>query len=90
MDTGKTWSYDFGEDLYCGEPVFAPKPGFYYSPDADNEPGWLLTEVYDSRAKKSFLAILDVDRLQNGPIAIVHLQHHVPLSFHGYWHAERY
>ena len=87
MKTGASEAYDFGEGFYCGEPVFAPKPDFVYTGDDDQEPGWLLTEVYDSSTRKSFLAILQADQVSAGPIAIIHLNHHVPLSFHGYWHS---
>ncbi|MFP4655124.1 MAG: carotenoid oxygenase family protein [Methanohalobium sp.] len=85
MDTGLSEVYDFGEGFYCTEPVFVPKPGYDYSPGSSDEPGWILTEVYNSYNKKSFLAILQADDLNNGPVAKIHLKHHVPLSFHGIW-----
>ena len=84
--TGKTDSYDFGGGVYCTEPIFAPEPGYDYTTHASEEPGWLFTEGYDSRTGKSFLAILRADRLSDGPVAVAHLRHHVPLSFHGYWY----
>lgn len=86
MDTGKTEGYDFGKGLYCTEPIFAPRPGFHYSPGSKDEPGWLLTEIYNGKTKRSFLAVLRADHVADGPVAIVHLRHHVPFSFHGYWH----
>lgn len=87
MRTGRSESYDFGAGVYCTEPVFAPKPGFAFEPDAPREPGWILSEVYDSRTKRSFLAILDAERLADGPVAVIHLTHHVPFSYHGFWQA---
>lgn len=84
MMTGRTGNYDFGEVAYCGEPVFIPVPGFRYMGDAE-EPGWIVTEVYDGHTKKSFLAVLRADRISDGPVAIVHLRHHVPFSYHGWW-----
>jgi all-trans-8'-apo-beta-carotenal 15,15'-oxygenase len=87
MRTGSIDSYDFGAGTYCSEPVFIPLPGGRYHPDSDAEPGWLMTEVYDSRTKKSSLALLRADRLSAGPVAAVYLRHHVPLSFHGWWSA---
>jgi all-trans-8'-apo-beta-carotenal 15,15'-oxygenase len=83
--TGKTDSYNFGDGVYCTEPIFAPEPGYDYSKNPDAEPGWLLTEGYEGRIQKSFLAILRADRLSDGPVAVARLRHHVPLSFHGYW-----
>lgn len=84
--SGEVATFDFGAGKFCGEPVFVPKPDMVYDPVAPHEPGYLLTEVYDGHAKKSFLAVLLADRLQEGPVATVHLNHHVPVNFHGYWH----
>ncbi|MDH4231131.1 MAG: carotenoid oxygenase family protein [Nitrospirota bacterium] len=76
----------FEEGLYCGEPVFAGRPDFRYSPDASRERGWLLTEVYDSHTRKSFLSIFSAEDVSGGPVANVYLQHHVPFSYHGHWY----
>ena len=86
--TGSVTSYDFGPGHYCSEPVFAPQPGKTYEAGAAAEPGWLLTLVYHASTRRSSLAILDAEHVAAGPVAWVHLTHHVPLSFHGYWHAE--
>lgn len=83
--TGKSDRYDFGPGVYCSEPVFAPEPNFAYDAASAQEPGWLLTEVYDSLQHQSFLAIFRADSLGDGPAAIVRLRHHVPLGFHGFW-----
>ena len=85
LDSGQTESYDFGKGIYCGEPIFAPKENHRYEANAKTEPGWLLTECYNAHTQKSFLAILDAQHLADGPVAISHLKHHVPLSFHGHW-----
>jgi all-trans-8'-apo-beta-carotenal 15,15'-oxygenase len=82
--TGKTSAYDFGAGVYCSEPVLAPFPGTGYISDPV-EQGWLLTEVYDSHTRKSYLAILFSERLEDGPLASAHLTHHVPFSYHGFW-----
>lgn len=87
MATGRSDVYDFGPGRYCSEPVFAPKPGFDYSNAGTEEPGWLMTEVYDSKAHQSCLAIFRADALGDGPLAYVNLRHHVPLGFHGFWQA---
>ncbi len=84
MQTGKTACYDFGSGKYCSEPVFAPVSGAGHDPDPE-KPAWLLSEVYDSHTHKSFLAVLLSDRLEDGPIALAHLTHHAPFSYHGFW-----
>lgn len=87
MENGRTTGFDFGSGVYCSEPVFAPLPGHRYRPDDPDDPGWLLSEVYDSRVRKSNLAVFRADRLGDGPVATVHLRNHAPFSFHGWWHA---
>jgi len=77
--------FTFAEGIYCGEPVFAPGPGWSYDPVSGREPGWLLTDAYDGHARRSFLAVLDAGRLQEGPVARVNLTHHMPFSMHDLW-----
>ena len=71
--------YDFGEHIFCSEPVFAAKP------HGKSDEGWLLSECLDSRAGTSFLAVLDAQRLEEGTLARVQLRHHCPFSYHGFW-----
>lgn len=78
--SGQATRYDFGAGIYCGEPVFVPR-----SDSTEEGTGWVLTEVYDSRTRKSLLAVLDSQRLEDGPLAQVLLRHHVPFSYHGWW-----
>ncbi|HBG06255.1 MAG: dioxygenase [Geobacteraceae bacterium GWC2_58_44] len=87
MRTGRIESYDFGKGSYLTEPVFIPLPGRLYLPGDACEPGFLLVEVYDSASRRSYLAVLRAENLASGPVAIVHLNHHVPFSYHGWWSA---
>lgn len=77
LHSGASDDYDFGPGRYCGEPVFVP--GVHG--------GYLLSLVYNADTKRSFLAVLDAERVGAGPRALVHLRHHSPLSFHGDWFA---
>ena len=88
MRTGRTESYDFGAGCYLTEPVFVELPGGRtYRPDDPSEQGFLLTEAYDSATRRSFLAVLQTANLAAGPVALVHLEHHAPFSYHGWWSA---
>ena len=87
MKSGGTQCYDFGAGSYVSEAVFVPLPGRLYLADDPVEPGYLLTEVYDSGSRLSYLAVLRAEKLSDGPLAIVHLTHHVPFSYHGWWSA---
>jgi len=87
FQTGKAETFTFGPKHHVSEPIFAAKPGHRYEMLTDREPGWLLAEILDGAAGRSFLAVFDTQSIAAGPIARVALKHHVPLSFHGYWHA---
>jgi len=83
--TGKEDFFDFGEGMYCGEPIFIPKQGVQYTGLASREPGWLMTLVFNEKTDKSFVAVLNTEAIADGPIAKIRLQHHSPMSFHGTW-----
>ena len=88
LQTGKVSSFDFGPGQYCLEPIFAP--GSEGSADSRSEnQGYLLSEVYDSTTKKSFIAVFRADQVEHGPVAQVMLRHHVPMNFHGSWYPVR-
>ncbi len=63
---------------FAGEPVFVSRPGSTAEDD-----GWLLMLVYDAAYHRSDVVILDARNLNQGPIARLHLKHHVPYGLHG-------
>jgi len=85
MRTGESREYVLGDGRHCGETVFVPKPGIAYRADAKEEPGWLLTLVYDLNQQRSELDVFEAEGLEDGPVARVLLDHHTPFSFHGSW-----
>lgn len=85
VDTGNAVKFDFGPGAVCSEPMFAPKPGASFDGESDAEPGWVLVEVTYEKTGKGALAILDAEHLEDGPVAFAHLEHHIPLKFHGEW-----
>lgn len=82
-ERGSIETFSFGAGIWCGEPVFVPR--LRSSGDSQREEGWLLSEGYDSADGCGFLAILDAERVADGPLATVRLAHHAPFSFHGTW-----
>lgn len=44
---------------------------------------WVLDLVLDRSEATSYVAVLDGQRLEEGPVATVHFDHVVPLTFHG-------
>jgi carotenoid cleavage dioxygenase-like enzyme len=78
-ETGATQHYDFGAASAVGEAVFVAKPA------SAADTGWLISQVLDGATKKTFFAIFDAASVDAGPIAKVHLDHSLPISFHGWW-----
>ena len=70
--------HEFGPLQYPGEPVFVPRTA-----DAAEDEGFVLSVVYDGNTRKSYVAVLDAQNLEGEAIARVHLEHRVPLGFHG-------
>lgn len=77
--TGKAERYSFGQ-ASTSEAIFVPK-----SPDSAEGEGYLLAVVTSFETKNSSLYIFDALKLTDGPLAIAHLSHRVPVGFHGGW-----
>lgn len=59
-----------------GEPVLVPRS------DVEDDV-WVLDLVYDSTSDTSYVAVLDGQHLEEGPLATVHFDQAIPLTFHG-------
>ncbi|HEY9906641.1 MAG TPA: carotenoid oxygenase family protein, partial [Thermosynechococcaceae cyanobacterium] len=75
---------------YVGEPIFVPRSPQAFRDDLPSaelvdaeDDGWLLTLVFDADRDRSDVVILDAADLERGPIARLHLKHHVPYGLHG-------
>ena len=53
--------------------------------DAAEGEGWLLTYVYNHFSNKSYLAILDAQDVESGPVGSIEMPQRVPFGFHGVW-----
>ena len=78
--TGRMRIYAAGPRCAVAEPVFVPKRD-----DSSEGEGYLLTNVFDEDRNASHLAIFDAEEIERGPIARAHLDHRVPVGFHGSW-----
>jgi carotenoid cleavage dioxygenase-like enzyme len=76
--SGRFAKWHAGARCSVAEPVFAAR-------GSEEGTGFLLTNVFDEVREASHLAILDARNVQAGPVARAHLQHHVPVGFHGLW-----
>ena len=73
MESGAKVGYTFDGQVQVGEPVVVP------------DGCCLLSVIFDAGAGTSALAILKGDRIEDGPVATVVLEHAAPISFHGTW-----
>lgn len=80
--TRKMSVYSAGPRFAMAEPVFVPKQG-----SSKEGEGYLLTNIFDEDRNTSHLAIFDAEQIESGPIARAHLDHRVPVGFHGSWRA---
>ncbi|MEM1110819.1 MAG: carotenoid oxygenase family protein [Pseudomonadota bacterium] len=85
------WDHSTGEvERYCcgkaqvSEPIFVPR-----GPDALEGDGFLLSVATSFETRCSSLLIFDAQKLPDGPIARVHLNHYIPVGFHGTWRQSR-
>lgn len=69
-------------DSLC-EPLFVPR-----SPDAAEGDGYLVTYAYHPDEDRSDAVILDAQRLEDEPVAVIALPHRVPFTAHGCWQAD--
>ncbi len=80
LESGERQLCSFAPQGYVSEPIFVPHP---HAKKEDE--GWVLTLVYDALHHRSDVAILDPQDLNRGPIARIHLKHHIPFCLHGSW-----
>ncbi|MBR8832344.1 MAG: Apocarotenoid-15,15'-oxygenase [Chroococcopsis gigantea SAG 12.99] len=80
LETGSRQLHSFAPKGYISEPLFVPRAGSH-----DEDDGWVLLLVYDAKYHRSDVVILDAKNIEGKPVAIVHLDHHIPYGLHGSW-----
>jgi carotenoid cleavage dioxygenase-like enzyme len=66
-----------------GEPIFIPRRWGIPLSDGEEDDGWIFVQTYIPEMHKTDFMILDAREPQKGPLATIHLKHHVPYGFHG-------
>ncbi len=84
LGNGKVIQHRYGANKMSGEAVFVPKHA-----DAAEDEGWLLSYVHDLDNGPSQVVILDAQRVEGEPVAVIELPVRVPLGFHGNWVADK-
>lgn len=80
--TGRRAVHRYGRDILAEEHVFVPRPGSSRPND-----GWLVGTLLDPVRGRSGLAVLDAQRIADGPLAQAWLPYTFPLGFHGHFAA---
>ncbi|WP_437737232.1 carotenoid oxygenase family protein [Sorangium sp. So ce1335] len=78
IDTGAVTRARLARHERPSEPVFVPR-----SPGAPEGDGHVLALVTDVKARKSAVHVWDAARLDEAPLARIHLPHASPQTFHG-------
>jgi carotenoid cleavage dioxygenase-like enzyme len=83
LRSGRSETHEHGRGRFGGEAVFVPRPEA-----TDEDDGWLLTFVYDTREGTSELVVADARDVTAAPVARVLIPQRVPYGFHGAWVGE--
>ncbi|MBX3476983.1 MAG: carotenoid oxygenase family protein [Brevundimonas sp.] len=78
--SGRTRAFDFGADHVADEMVYVPKPGA-----TDEAEAWLVGATINLKARATELHVLDLARVEEGPVATWRADVALPASFHGSW-----
>jgi carotenoid cleavage dioxygenase len=80
VDRGRRDVYRYGADVMAEEHRFVPRPGSRVIDD-----GWLIGTLLDVRSNRTGVAVLDAQRVADGPLAIGWAPYSTPLGFHGWF-----
>ena len=78
--SGRTRSFDFGNNHVTDEMVYVPKPGA----TAENE-AWLVGPTINLEKGVSELHVLDLAHVEDGPVCTWRSDVALPAAFHGNW-----
>ncbi len=80
LETGRSWSLDFGEGRFGSEAPFAPRVGANSEDD-----GYLVTFVTDLVADRSECILIDARDIEAGPVCRILLPHRISSGTHAAW-----
>ncbi|GHP05324.1 retinal pigment epithelial membrane protein [Pycnococcus provasolii] len=87
METNATQYWHAGDRRFTGEPIFVPSNDDLDSFDGDEDAGNILVLVHDAEepdeSKRTSLAILDAQNIEDGPVATVAMPETIPFGLHG-------
>ncbi len=78
LEKGTTEHHEVCEGREAGEGIFVARSGA-----TDEDDGYVLSVVYDSKKETSDIIIIDAQNFSSEPLATIHLPVRVPFGFHG-------
>jgi all-trans-8'-apo-beta-carotenal 15,15'-oxygenase len=80
--SGRLERWSPGRDSFAQEAIFVPSPsrGNIGNRRGNEDEGWLLAPVFRSATMTTDLVILDAADVAGGPVATIHLPHHIPIG----------
>jgi all-trans-8'-apo-beta-carotenal 15,15'-oxygenase len=85
LESGQRQLWSAAPRGFVSEPIFVPCHG-----SQEEDDGWVLALVYDAENHRSDVVILDAKDFNRGPIARLHLKHHIPYGLHGNFTPEKF
>ena len=79
-ETNTSEVYNYGENRFGGEAVFAPR-----SNASSEDDGYLVCFVHDEAGEQSECLVIDAQNVTAGPVARILIPHRVPYGFHAGW-----
>lgn len=76
VERGRASAWALPRGQVPSEPVLVPR-------GEEEDDVWVLDLVYDGASDTSYLAVLDGQRLEAGPVAAAHFDQPIPATFHG-------
>ncbi|PQA86574.1 carotenoid oxygenase family protein [Hyphococcus luteus] len=80
LETGDSWSLEFGDERYGSEAPFAPRVGA-----KDEDDGYIVSFIIDMKEDRSECVIIDAKDIAAGPVARVILPHRISSGTHATW-----
>lgn len=80
LETGHSWSLEFGPGRYGSEAPFAPRVG-----SSAEDDGYLISFITDMQANRSECIVVDAQDIEAGPVCRILLPHRISSGTHATW-----
>jgi carotenoid cleavage dioxygenase-like enzyme len=80
LETGRSWSLEFGPNRFGSEAAFAPRKGA-----KDEDDGYLVSFISDLDADRSECVLIDAKNIEAGPICRIFLPERISSGTHATW-----